>query len=172
MQKIFLVLVVLALPAISFAKGGQKSLKFGGEGVNSIARVQVFVDKEEAAPRCKCVRFSVLVDDRQSGVVGTTFISKVMVAVEGLDPEKDQDSSRVLTPWSVWRSPDSPGKTNQVVVEVPVDTDFKDVRFRVLALKHQALHPDYDDLVIDTQGKFTGDEVNSLKPSSVQELLQ
>ena len=90
MKKIFLVLVVLALPAISFAKGGQKSLKFGGEGVNSIARVQVFVDKEEAAPRCKCVRFSVLVDDRQSGVVGTTFISKVMVAVEGLDPEEDQ----------------------------------------------------------------------------------
>ncbi|MBI4041346.1 MAG: hypothetical protein HY390_05725 [Deltaproteobacteria bacterium] len=170
-KKMFLVLTILALPVVLFA-GEQRSLKFGEEGFNSVAKVQVYVDKDEPTPRCKCVRFSVLVDDRQPGIVGATFINKVAVVVEGLEPSANEESSRILTPWSIWRSPDSPGRTSQVVVQVPEDVSFENVRFRVLALKNRALHPDYDELVIDTQGKFSGADVNSLKASTVQELLR
>ena len=173
-KRVFVLSSVFVLSFVFSASAASKrSLKFGEPGINSAAKVHVYVDSREPAPRCRCVRFSVLVDDRlRNGIVGTTFINKVVVLAEGLDPEREEDASRVLTPWAVWRMPNSPGKTSQYILQLPSGSDGSDVHFRVLALKHKNLHPDYRDMVIDAQGEFTGADVSSLKASSVEEVLR
>ena len=170
MKKIVLLALLASFPLTTSAA---KSLEFGGEGSETTARLHVYVDESDPAPKCgpNCVRYSVLVDD--GGPVGTTRVEKVVVLTE--HPYVEELSSPVLRPSSVWRHPGSAAKTDQVIISLAFSEEsaVEDLHFQVLALKRKCQDRSRcTELEIDTQGSFTGNQLKDLRPVSVKALLK
>src|SRR3989338_5140982 len=172
MKKIVLLALLASFPLTTSAA---KSLEFGGEGSETTARLHVYVDESDPAPKCgpNCVRYSVLVDD--GGPVGTTRVEKVVVLTEHLYVE--ELSSPVLRPSSVWRHPGSAAKTDQVIISLAFSEEsaVEDLHFEVLALKRKCMNPtlaECKELEIDTQGSFSGRQLKELRPVAVKALLK
>ena len=175
MKKIVLLAILAFFPLTTWPGSNAKSLEFGGAGVETTARLHVYVDTKDPAPRCgpNCVRYSVLVDD--GWTIGSTKIGKVVVLTE--HPYVEELSSPVLRPSALWRHPGSPAKTDQVVISLPSSEEsaVEDLHFQVLALKRKCINPassECDELKIDTQGSFTGSQLKALRPVSATDLMK
>ncbi|MBI2646135.1 MAG: hypothetical protein HYW85_03760 [Deltaproteobacteria bacterium] len=175
MKKFVLLALFASFPLTTWAA---KSLEFGGEGSETTARLHVYVDESDPAPKCgpNCVRYSVLVDEGWR--VGNTRIEKIVVLTE--HPYVEDLSSPVLHPSALWRDrhPGSPAKTDQVVISLTSASEesaVEDLHFEVLALKRKCMNPtlaECKELEIDTQGSFSGRQLKELRPVAVKALLK
>lgn len=167
MKNLVLVLGLL----VSFNVNAADSLMFGPKGANTSSQVHVFIDKAAPAYKCKCARFSFMVDDI-TGAVGGTIIDKVVIW--GTD-KSDYSSleGHVLTGLTevdatVWTSP---RVSEQVVYNI--NTKASDMEFKFIAMRRKCLNPtaaacgEYE---IVTQGTFTAADVMGLSSVSADKI--
>lgn len=153
----------------------EQSLTFGGKGTLSKAKLHVYIDKGDPAPRCgpNCVRYSILVDDR--GALGRSYIEKIVVFTTHTKSD-EEIITPILKPITLSRMMKSPGKTEQVVISLPMSdkTRVEDLEFHFIALRRTLLNPtvpNAGDYVIDEQGIFSGADLKKLEPVDTNSLL-
>ena len=149
------------------------SLEFGGAGPKGVAKLQVYIDKDESQPRCMCSRFSVLVNDRDDRV-GATRISKVTVVTTTKTASGEEKSSKKeFTEFrAVFRNPQSPVKTAQIL---NLGRNTKDLQFKVMAERKKCMNPTQPackKMVVEVLGEFNGADLADLVPVRATEIAR
>lgn len=144
-----------------------RSLVFKPEHPGNMDRMHVFVDKTAPNPRCRCTRFTVLVDDRRDFRPGATVVSEVQIRAirDGKVIRKE-----VLPVSALNRNPKSPVLTGQFMLVGPE----KGVKFEVSALKYRCMNlgaPGCRKKIKALTGKFEAKQVLQLVPSTAYDVL-
>ena len=150
------------------------SIPFGSEGAYSNAKTHVFIDKEQLPPRCNCFRFSFLIDDRLNFKVPP--IEQVMVWLTEVNGNNVLYSPKVMSLKEISTHPMSPRKSVQIIYRLQPQPDGKPatMKAKFVALRQRCSiksDPNCSDLVIDTQGEFTGKQLQTLTPVKASDLL-
>lgn len=156
------------------------SLTFGGPGHITSSKVHVYRDKSNPVIQCKdakCFSFSFLVDEMMTLPGAMTFSHVMFWATydRKIWGEKKKGNAEALSLEGIWRCPDTPEKTRQVVVKVSEKKkiDISKLKFHFLVMKKKCFNPMLDgcnDWEINVEGEFRASELQSLKPINVKDL--
>ena len=149
-----------------------KSLGFGD--------LQVYIDSADPAPTKREIHYRFLVNDRAAAYnrPGSMIISRIVVFNEGCsDTEEATVESR--TPYQTGATLTSPAQTEPIIIEIPKEpTRSNEIacvsRLRFLAFQRKCMQrhvPECRELVVNTQGEFSSEDLKRMEPTDMKELF-
>jgi hypothetical protein len=174
MMRTLIVLAISISAGVASADANDLSLRFGETGTYSEARAHVFIDAEQAPPRCPCYRFTFAIDDAQLSELRD---EKVVLWV--VDPVNEEGirGSQVFDLSPVYPHPESPRRSAQAIFRIPssVASGGSDMRFQFLTLRRRCSdtqNPICAEYVTFIQGGFTGSQLVKLPAININELFE